>query len=171
LNVRPDPAMLDQKRLGIYLNDHLAGSTVGLDLARRALGHNKGNDYGRFLTTLASEIESDRETLKGLMRHLEIGEDQVKKVVGWAGEKLGRLKLNGQLLGYSPLSRLLELEGLCLGVEGKLELWRSLKLIVSEDARLTGFDFDNLIDRAERQREVLERNRLRASEEALTATA
>jgi hypothetical protein len=120
---------------------------------------------------LASEIESDRETLKGLMRHLEIGEDQVKKVVGWAGEKLGRLKLNGQLLGYSPLSRLLELEGLCLGVEGKLELWRSLKLIVSEDARLTGFDFDNLIDRAERQREVLERNRLRASEEALTATA
>lgn len=35
-------------------------------------------------------------------------------------EKLGRLKPNGQLHGYSPLSRVIELEGLYLGISGKL---------------------------------------------------
>ena len=39
-------------------------------------------------------------------------------VAGWVAEKAGRLKLNGSLLTYSPLSRLVELEGLSLGVEG-----------------------------------------------------
>ena len=46
--------------------------------------------------------------------------------MGWTGEKLGRLKLNGQLLGYSPLSRLIELEGLMLGIAGKLAMWIAL---------------------------------------------
>ena len=34
---RYGPSMLDRKLLGIYLNDHLAGATVGLELSRRAL--------------------------------------------------------------------------------------------------------------------------------------
>ena len=41
--------MLDRKLLGIYLNDHLAGSTVGLELSRRAREANKGNEYGDVL--------------------------------------------------------------------------------------------------------------------------
>ena len=41
--------------LAIYLNDHLAGATAGLELARRALQENGENDYGRFLATLADE--------------------------------------------------------------------------------------------------------------------
>jgi hypothetical protein len=31
---------MDRKLLGIYLNDHLAGSTIGLELSRRARGSN-----------------------------------------------------------------------------------------------------------------------------------
>jgi hypothetical protein len=37
------------------------------------------------------------------------------------------LKLNGQLRGYSPLSRLDELELLQIGVAGKRRLWRALE--------------------------------------------
>ncbi len=34
-------------RLSIYLNDHLAGATVGVELARRAAGSNRPTDYQR----------------------------------------------------------------------------------------------------------------------------
>jgi hypothetical protein len=40
---------VDVKLLGIYLNDHLAGSNVGLELARRALRENRDNAVGRYL--------------------------------------------------------------------------------------------------------------------------
>ena len=59
------------------------------------------------------------------MDDLEIRTDPVKDAGGWLLEKAGRLKLNGQLKGYSPLPRLVELEGLALGVTAKLASgWR-----------------------------------------------
>jgi hypothetical protein len=62
----------------------------------------------------------------------------VKVLLGWGAEKAGRLKLNGELLGYSPLSRLEELEALSLGVEGKLALWTALRRTHGDDPRLRG---------------------------------
>jgi len=152
--------------LAIYLNDHLAGSTVGVELARRARGSNKGTELGEFLATLVTEIEEDRDTLQDAMEAVGAGRDRLKVTGGWASEKLGRLKLNGSLLGYSPLSRVVELEGLRLGVEGKACLWRMLRELA--DPRLSGFDFDALIARAERQRDELERHRLEAGRLALS---
>ena len=46
------------------------------------------------------------------MRDLGFGADKLKNVAAWGLEKVGRLKLNGELTGYSPLSRMVELEGL-----------------------------------------------------------
>jgi len=66
--------------------------------------------------------------------------------------------LNGRVAGYSPLSRVLELEVLALGVEGKRALWR----IAAGDARLDRVDLAALARRAERQRRLVERERLRA---------
>ena len=155
-------------RLSIYLNDHLAGSTVGLDLARRAAAENEGSSYGKVLAEVAEEVAEDRETLIDIMDRLSVDHDRLKVVGAWAAEKLGRLKLNGSLLAYSPLSRLVEIEGLALGVEGKLSLWRSLKITHSGDARLRGVDFDALITRARSQRQRLERQRRKAAQEALS---
>jgi hypothetical protein len=117
--------------LATYLNDHLAGATAGRELARRASASNRGSELGRFLEDLARQIDEDRDSLIELMRALGVGVDCVKVVGGWTAAKLGRLKPNGKLLGYSPLSRLLELEGLLLGVRGKLALWQSLAPISS----------------------------------------
>ena len=61
------------------------------------------------------QIEEDVDSLQEVMDRLDVKPDRVKEAMGWTAEKLGRLKLNGQLLGYSPLSRLVELEGLMLG--------------------------------------------------------
>ena len=115
------------KYLPIYLNDHYAGSTAGVELAKRAAKNNRGDaEFGPPLTRLASEIEEDRDTLKRIMDGLGVSEDRVKATLFWVGEKVGRLKPNGELLQFSPLSRVVELEGLLTGVSGKLSLWRSL---------------------------------------------
>ena len=157
---------MNRKLLGIYLNDHLAGSTAGVELARRAAGSNEGNEYGAFLSVLAGEIEEDRDSLKDIMRRLEYGEDIPKKIGAWTFEKIGRLKPNGQLTGYSPLSRVVELEGLALGITGKLALWKSLQELVDEEPRLDAAELARLRERAERQQRDAEDHRLRAVREA-----
>jgi len=153
-------------RLAIYLNDHLAGSTVGVELARRARGGNSGSELGQLLDRLVREIEEDRETLGSVIDAVGARRDRLKQAAAWLGEKAGRLKLNGQLTGYSPLSKLIELEGLNLGIEGKSRLWAVLGEL--SDPRLSSFDFPALAQRAERQRSELEPFRLAAGRESFS---
>jgi hypothetical protein len=154
---------VEGRLIAIYLNDHLAGATGGLELARRAHGANRGTDFEEPLARLAAEIAEDRDALVDVMVRLGVTRDPVKVWAGWLAEKVGRLKLNGRIAGYSPLSRVVEFEGLALGVEGKRALWRALAGVVAEDARLEGVDLAALGRRAERQRRLIERERLRAA--------
>jgi hypothetical protein len=150
------------KYLAIYLNDHLGGSTVGLELVRRAAGEYRGSELGDFLTQLAGEIEEDRETLRELMDDLGVVEDKVKIVVGWVGEKAGRLKPNGHFLSRSPLSPVVELEALSLGIEGKRLMWVALREAAGE-LDLDPERFAALEARAVRQREGVETHRVAAA--------
>jgi hypothetical protein len=158
--------MANQKLLSIYLNDHLAGSTVGVELAKRTLGSNRGTPFEPVLERLAAEIGEDRATLRDIMRALEVGEDPVKKVGAFVAEKAGRLKLNGSWFSYSPLSRLVEFEGLALGVTGKLALWRALRQV--GDPRLERFDLAALEARADAQQDAIEEQRREAARIALS---
>ena len=162
---------MDQKLLSIYLNDHLAGATAGVELARRARSSNRSSELGAYLDRLVEEIEEDRSTLLSLMGRLDIGRDRLKEAAGWAAEKVGRLKLNGSLLAYSPLSRVVELEALVLGVTAKRTLWDALKRVRDTDPRLSDVDLDALAGRADRQRRELEHHRLVAVDEALRRPA
>jgi hypothetical protein len=153
--------------LAIYLNDHHAGAVAAVALARRAARSNRGTRYGETLATLATEIEEDRQALKLIMQRLGVRSDPAKAAVAWSAEKLGRLKLNGQLTGYSPLSRLEELEILSLGVEGKLAMWRALAHV---DHGVPEAELGPLIERALSQRRRLERQRRQAAAEALSPT-
>jgi hypothetical protein len=157
---------VDHKLLSIYLNDHLAGATAGRELARRVAASNRSDADGSLLQALAAEVDEDRESLLALMRTLGVGTDRVKVVAGWAGEKLGRLKLNGRLLGYSPLSRLVEIEGLLLGVRGKQKLWDALLALADEEPALDAGQLDRLQSRARRQFEQLDDCHRRAVDEA-----
>jgi len=154
---------VDAKLLGIYLNDHLAGSVVGIELSKRAASSNEGSELGDFLAGLSADIEADRDSLKAIMEHVGVSQNRVKMPIAWGVEKLGRLKPNGQVTGYSPLSRLHELEGLALGVTGKLALWRSLAATRSD---LGAFGLETLIERAESQRDGLEARRVEAAKTA-----
>jgi hypothetical protein len=153
-------------RLDIYLNDHLAGSTVGVELARRLRESNEDEpEFGPELAEICAEIEADRETLKAVMDRFGVGQSKLKPLAALTGERLGRLKPNGQLRGYSPLSRLYELEILQIGVAGKRCLWRALEQAHSED--LAGFDLGVLIARAAGQLRRLEALHLKAASLAL----
>jgi len=152
--------------LAIYLNDHLAGSTLGVELARRLRGSNEGDQvFGPVLTEVCAEIEADRETLKEVMDLLGVDQGKLKPLAALLGERLGRLKLNGRLWGYSPLSRLDELELLQVGVVGKRRLWRALEHSHAGD--LPGFDLDALAERATGQLGRLEVLHLKAATLAL----
>ena len=145
------PSTEAQKRLAIYLQDHYAGSTGGLEMAKRSAKANGETEFGGPLTRLATEIGEDREALARIMGRLEAGRAPVKLALAWGAEKAGRLKPNGQLRGYSPLGRVLEIEALVTGVSGKLSLWRALQAIAPTDPRLDAALLADLAGRAEDQ--------------------
>jgi hypothetical protein len=160
---------VNEKPLRIYLQDHLAGATAGLELARRTRGANEGTEYGPPLAKIADEIEADRRHLQGIVEELGFGGDRLKNAAAWGLEKVGRLKLNGQLTGYSPLSRLVELEGLLTGITGKKGLWVALLELAPQEPRLDGALLERLRDRAEAQRDTVEGLREKAAREAFLA--
>jgi hypothetical protein len=157
---------MSARYLPIYLNDHLAGSTAGVELIRRTLSENRNTDLGEFLSVLLSEVDEDRNTLIDLMDRLGIKRSTIKVALAWTIEKAGRLKPNGNLRTYSPLSRVLELEGLTGGIEAKRALWLALGEIRDRDQRLRELDFDALAERARSQHERLEPYLLAAHREA-----
>ena len=168
--MRP-PTILSSDRLTIYLNDHLAGAAFGGELVRRALSENHGTDFAPFLRELAAEIEQDRRSAEALRVRLAVPRDRVKATGGWLAEKAGRLKLNDRFRGYSPLSRLLELEALAGGIQAKLSLWRSLRQLAAVDGRLQAAELDDLIARAESQLDRLATTHARAGRLALTSSS
>jgi hypothetical protein len=161
-------AQSDPALLGIYLNDHLAGATAGLELFRRAAGAHASTDAAPVLTRLVTEIEEDREALLGIMKRLDIPVAQYKVAGAWVAEKIGRAKPNGRLTSRSPLSSVIELEGMRLGVLGKGSGWQLLQVLADAEPRLDKDALARLIERAERQAEELEQLRIAAAKEALS---
>jgi hypothetical protein len=155
---------MSNKYLGIYLNDHLAGAVLGVELAKRVAGNNKGTEFEDELEGLRADIHEDRNRLVQLMDQLEVAQNPIKAPTSWIAEKLGRIKFNGRLTGYSDLSRLIELEGLSLGVEGKIGLWSVLKRFAQTEDRLDESWLETQLKRAEDQRGRLEKLHLRAAE-------
>lgn len=152
--------------LGIYLNDHLAGSTAGLSLIERTAQAHQGTPAGPPLAKLAKEIAEDRTALLEFMSALEVDIARYKLVGAWVAERAGRLKLNGRLLSRSPLSSVVELEAMLLGVEGKAAGWRTLRALADSDPRLESARLDQLIARAKAQSRTLEKLRATAAGEA-----
>jgi len=155
--------MASNELLGVYLNDHLAGSAAGTELAAKLRDNNEGTELGDVMAALHHDISQDKDALEELMGQLEVERHPVKEAAGWMLEKLSRLRLNPALTGGAELTRLLETEALSLGIEGKLAMWMALKQAVSTDSRLAGTDFDRLIARARQQRQTLEPHRVAAA--------
>ena len=162
--------MAHNEALASYLNDHLAGSAAAVELVERIKANNEGTSLAAHLEGLAREIEADRDTLGEVMERLGVVRSTPKQVVGKVMETLSRLRLNEKVTGGPEISRLMELETLSLGIEGKVALWRSLNHVADSRPELAEFDVASLIVQAVGQRSGLEPFRLEAAAGALTAT-
>jgi hypothetical protein len=148
--------------LAIYLNDHLAGSVVALELIETLCAHEQGRPRETTLASLAADIAHDQETLRAILARLGGDESRVKQAAAWLSEKLGRVKLALGAHDHAPLGMLEGLETLGLGIQGKAALWRALAAIAPEEPRLEGYQFSMLEARAVAQHDTVERERLAA---------
>ena len=123
--------------MSTYLNDQLAGETLGLALARRASAQHDGTRLGTFLKLLSWELEEDRDTLVALMTRLGVRRKRV-------GAPFARM---AQAIGHPTL------ESLDRRIDDKRDMWIALRSRAGE----VGIDVDEQIRRAERQAEALER--------------
>lgn len=144
------------RMLGIYLNDHLAGSTAGVRLARRMAREHRHSAFSGELAKLAVEIAEDRRALLWCMASIDVPVRRYKIYGGLAGELVSRVKPNGRLRRRSGLSTVLELEALRLGVEGKALLWRTLLATAVHEPRLDTGRLAELLDRAGQQLTTLD---------------
>ena len=150
--------------LRIYLNDQLALGVVWREVAKRAARENRGTPVGDALASVAGQIAEDVQTFEAIMDRVGAPRSRAKVAASVAAERIGRLKANGRLRSYSPLSRFAELEFLTMGITGKVQLWETLRDLAGLRERLPDVDFDALIARAEGQRAELEPHRRQAGE-------
>lgn len=153
--------------LAIYLNDHLATATAARELARRAATANRGGEHGDFLDRVAVELDEQLAALTATMDVLGVSPDRVKQAAAWTAEKAGRLKPNGRLRGYSPLSRVVELEALSMLVAHNLALWQGLSELTASRPALDGVQIRGQAEQCAQQLHELGGQRLRAVTRAL----
>ena len=144
----------ERRLLAIYLDDHRAGAAAGSALARR-VERRYGEEPGfEALVGVRLDVEADVQALDELRDALDVRGGRLKRALALAGERLGRLKLNGRLVRRSPLSTLLELELLSAGVTAKRRLWDGLMSACGSE-RLGDVDLRALRERADDQLERL----------------
>ena len=155
--------------LDVYLTDHLAGATAGLNLAQMAAQEHRADEHGAFFGEIAAEIKADYDELERLIEEIGTDRSATKTAAAEVGSKLMAPKFTGG--DDDELNAFVTLETLSIGVEGKLCMWKALRLVRDSNATLERFDLDELIERAQSQRDRLEAKRLEAAPQALAHTA
>lgn len=146
-----------------YLQDHLAASVAGIELAKRCRDNNRGSDLGQFLERFVDTLEREQARIKEMLTRLDASEPTVKKLAAWTAEKITRLKLNDSILTYSALGRVIELETLLVGLQSQIAMWRILKSCCFGYPRLVGMDFEKALKEAEASFEEMMQHHLHAA--------
>jgi hypothetical protein len=155
------------KHVATYLNDHLAGSVVAVELLEHLEKAHAGTETGRFAAGLRADIEEDRRELVALMERLQVTVSSPRKAAAWLAEKVTELKLKMDDPAGGALRLLETIEAVAIGIEGKRALWLALAAASEGNPRLKGPDYGRLEARAVEQRQRAEKVRLAAAREAL----
>ncbi|WP_153504603.1 hypothetical protein [Cumulibacter manganitolerans] len=146
----PEQNDIDWALLGLYLSDHVSGATAGIARVSRMAKDYADSPYGGKLSLIANELYEERELLRDTMRRKELSIRPYRQVAAAVFEQLGRLKLNGRLLGTSPMTPLLEAEVMRSAVLGKIGGWQTLRTY-SDALEISTEQVDALITIARRQ--------------------
>lgn len=156
------------EHLATYLNDHLAGSVVALELLEHLEATHTDSGLRDFFRELQADIAADRDELEGLMKSLVISQSRTRKASAWLAEKITELKLRLDDPQGGPLSLFESLEALSLGIEGKRSLWIALKEVAEKSPQLRIINYERLIQRATEQRARVEELRMVTASKALS---
>lgn len=156
------------EHLATYLNDHLAGSVVALELLDHLEDTHSDNSLGDFFKQLRVDITADRDELERLMEALNVSQSRTRKASAWVAEKMTELKLRLDDSKSGPLFLFESLEALSLGIEGKRSLWIALSAAARKSPALAVIDYERLKQRAEEQRARVEKVRIDTAIEALS---
>jgi len=154
--------------LEVYLNDHLAGATAGVNLVEQAVDRHRSDELGEFFGPLASEIKADLATLEGLMEDMGVDKSASKTALAEVGSKLAAPKFTAEGAGNKHLGDFITLETLSIGVEGKRCMWVALQTVADAYPELQALDLEDLESRAQNQRDKLETKRNEVAPLALT---
>lgn len=158
------------EHIATYLNDHLAGSVVALELLETLEATHAKTPLADFFAKLRADIAADRQELETLMGGLQITESRTRKASAWLAEKVTELKLRLDDPAGGDLRLFESLEALSLGIEGKKSLWLALSTVAKATPELRLVDYERLIQRAEEQRSRVEAMRLDTAKTALALT-
>lgn len=160
---------MNDNRLRIYLDDHSALIVGEIELIGRCWRSNRDSPLGEFLQKLENEVKPQKRTIQDIIRRIGgrngVG-SRLKKGTAWFVEKLGRLKLNGSLLTYSDLSRVVELEALSATAQERIALWDSLGSVATSDSRFEGVTFSVFRNQSQQHLDELNARRRQAAVEA-----
>jgi hypothetical protein len=157
------------EHIATYLNDHLAGSVVAIELLEHLESTHCESELGAFFKQLRTEVAADRDELQQMMERLDIGESRTRKASAWLAEKMTELKLRFDDPKDGPLRLFESLEALSLGIEGKRSLWIALKAAAEQSPSLRILDYERLTQRAQEQRNRVEIQRIDIAKKALTS--
>ena len=157
---------INTNHLSTYLNDHLAGSVMALELIDYLAKKYPESDLETFFAELHTDISADQDVLRDLLNTFGEKESTVRKAGAWLAEKFGRAKLNLNEHEVSGAGLLEALEGLVLGITGKGLLWRALSAASQTTPQLKGPDYAELEQRAVAQRNRVEEKRIAAARKA-----
>jgi hypothetical protein len=155
------------EHLETYLNDHLAGSVVAIELMENLEGVYADTPVAEFVAKLRADVEADRQELRGLMERLQISESKTRKASAWLSEKLTELKLRFDDSKRGDLRLFESFEALSLGIEGKKSLWLALSAAAEVSPGLRIADYERLKQRADEQRDRVETKRIEVAKAAL----
>jgi hypothetical protein len=156
------------EHIATYLNDHLAGSVVALELLEHLQSTHSDGELGVFFKQLRTDVAADRDELQKMMERLDIAESRTRKASAWLAEKMTELKLRFDDPKDGPLRLFESLEALSLGIEGKRSLWIALLTAAQSSPSLRLLDYERLIKRAQEQRDRVEAHRIETARKALT---
>jgi hypothetical protein len=160
---------MSKEDLPIYLNDHLAGSVVALELLDHLIETYKGKPLEEFFKTLRNEIDADQDTLQELIEKLGKKESAVRKAGAWVAEKLSRAKIRLSASEEGQMGLLHALETLVLGITGKRALWTALAAVADIVPQLRELDYARLEKRAEEQCDRVQAKRLEVAREVFSS--
>lgn len=152
----------------VYLTDHFAGATAGLQVVDAAADRHRSDELGEFFSPLAAEIRQDKDTLKGLMTAMGVDESGAKLTLARLSTVFSAPKFSGRGIENDYLGDFTALEMLSIGVEGKLCMWKALEKVSGDYPALAELDITELRARATDQRSRIEAKRLEIAVQALT---